>query len=247
MRNLYGSIRLTAAALLLVGATLPSHALPVIANGGFESGLAGWTRVDQLGSEGTFAAQTGTASPVNGFSVPPPPGGTTAAMTDAQGPGAHLLYQDFVASAGSGLLRFDLFIANDASAFFAPNTLDFATPTLNQQVRVDIVRPTVDPFTMAGSDILRTLFVSTPGSPLTSGYTTISTYIGDLLAANAGQTLRLRFAETDNVFTLRAGVDNVSIVAAVPEPGSTLLLLAAALPLWLGWRGGRAAVRTRRT
>ena len=34
-----------------------------ITNGGFESGLAGWTRADQLGSEGTFALQTGAVSP----------------------------------------------------------------------------------------------------------------------------------------------------------------------------------------
>lgn len=233
MRNLSRSIRHTAALLVVASATLPAQALPIIVNGGFESGFAGWTRVDQIGSEGTFALQTGTTSPVNGATVPAPPGGTNAAMTDAQGPGAHVLYQDFLASAGSGLLRFDLFIDNDADAFSAPNTLDFATPTLNQQVRVDIVRATIDPFTMAGGDILRTLFVSSPGSPLTSGYTTISTYIGDLLAATVGQTLRLRFAETDNVFTMRAGVDNVAIVAAVPEPVTALLVLAALGPLWL--------------
>src|SRR5437016_4892918 len=70
-----------------------------INNGGFESGFAGWTRADQLGSEGTFALQTGTASPVNGTTVPAPPGGSTAAMTDAQGPGSHVLYQSFTVTA----------------------------------------------------------------------------------------------------------------------------------------------------
>src|SRR3954466_7364699 len=67
-----------------------------INNGGFESGFSGWTRADQLGSEGQFALQTGTVSPVNAFTVAAPPQGTPAAMTDAFGPGSHVLYQDFL-------------------------------------------------------------------------------------------------------------------------------------------------------
>ena len=89
-----------AAVLLGLAATSPVHAIPVIANGGFEAGFASWTRVDQLGSEGTFFSQSGTLSPVNGDPVPAPPQGTTAAMTDAPGPGSHVLYQDFAATAG---------------------------------------------------------------------------------------------------------------------------------------------------
>ena len=76
-----------------------------------------WTRADQLGSDGTFSLQAGTLSPVNGDPVPAPPGGTYAAMTDAQGPGSHVLYQDFVVSASSATLSFDLFIGNRADAF----------------------------------------------------------------------------------------------------------------------------------
>src|SRR4051794_13636001 len=112
-----------------------------ITNGGFESGFSNWTRSDQTGSEGTFALQTGTTSPVNGAVVPAPPGGTTAAMTDAQGPGSHVLYQDFTVTAPvpAATLLFDLFIANGAGTFFPASTLDFSTPTLNQQARVDIL------------------------------------------------------------------------------------------------------------
>jgi hypothetical protein len=85
-----------AAVVLGLAATLPVHAIPVIANGGFEAGLTSWTKSDQLGSEGTFFSQSGTSSPVNGDPVPAPPEGTKAAMTDAEGPGSHVLYQDFV-------------------------------------------------------------------------------------------------------------------------------------------------------
>ena len=55
----------------------------LISNGGFESGFSGWTRADQFGSDGTFFVQTGPSSPVNGFSVPAPPEGSKAAMTDS--------------------------------------------------------------------------------------------------------------------------------------------------------------------
>ncbi len=56
---------------------------------------------------------------------------------------------------------------------------------------------------------------------LVSGHTTIATDIGALLAAHAGEALRLRFAETDNLAQFQVGLDNVRI-DVVPEP-STLL------------------------
>ncbi len=206
---------------------LPSTAAPTITNGGFEAGFTGWTRVDQLGSDGTFFLQAGTASPVNGDPVPAPPEGTTAAMTDAQGPGSHVLYQDFLASTANAMLLFDLFLGNRDTDFFAPASLDFSTPTLNQQARVDIMLASADPFSVAAADILQNLYQTASGDPLVSGYSTHSADISAVLTANAGQTLRLRFAETDNVFTFQLGVDDVRIQAAVPEPGSALLLVAA--------------------
>ena len=63
------------------------------------------------------------------------------------------------------------------------------------------------------------------GDPLVAGYRTFATEIGAVLAANSGQMLRLRFAETDNVAQMQLGVDNVAIaVSAIPEPASTALL-----------------------
>jgi hypothetical protein len=211
-------------------AGVPSaHALPILDNGGFESGFASWARVDQTGSEGTFELQSGTTSPVNGDPVPAPPEGTTAAMSDAQGPGTHVLYQDFVATADAATLSFELFIGNRANAFVTPATLDFSTPALNQQARVDIVTTTANPFSVAPADILLNLYQTQPGDPLVSGYTTVQTDITALLAAHSGQTLRLRFAETDNVFTLQMGVDNVRFASPtqVPEPAPALLFAAA--------------------
>src|SRR6266436_6148059 len=147
-----------AAVLLGLAATSSVHAIPVIANGGFESGLTSWTRVDQLGSEGTFFSQSGTLSPVNGNPVPAPPEGSMAAMTDADGPGSHVLYQDFAATAGGAALSFALFIGNRADRFVPPASLDFSTPALNQQARVDILKNTTDPFSVAATDVLLNLY-----------------------------------------------------------------------------------------
>jgi len=216
-------------------ATVASAA--TINNGTFETGLTGWTRVDQVGSEGSFGVQTGTVSLVNGFPVPAPPEGSRAAMTDAQGPGAHILYQDFVVPTGllNPTLTFMLYINNQASAFATPNSLDFSTPTLNQQARVDILTTSADPFSVVGADILQSVFQTQVGDPLVSGYRSYSADLTSLFSSRAGQRLRLRFAETDNVLNFNLGVDNVSIDAAgaaVPEPGYLLpiggLLLAVA-------------------
>ena len=218
--------------VVLCASNGPLHAAPVITNGGFESGFAGWARVDQTGSDGGFALQSGIASPSNGDPVPAPPAGLFAAMTDGFGPGSHVLFQDFVASVANATLRFDLFLGNRADRYATPASLDFALTnvngalTLNQQARVDILRAGADPFSVAAADILMTLYRTQVGDALVSGYSAISTDIGALLAAHAGEALRLRFAETDNLAQFQVGIDNVRI-DVVPEP-STVLLFAVA-------------------
>jgi len=232
----------TATVVLALVAAAPARAVPLIVNGGFESGFTGWTVADAIGSDGTFFLQSGTASPINSDPVPAPPGGSFAAMSDAQGPGSHVLYQDFnvPASPGTAVLSFDLFIGNRADEFFTPSppSLDFSTPALNQQARVDIMLAGTDPFSVMASDVLLSLFQTNPGDPLISGYASYSADLTALVNANAGQTLRLRFAETDNVFTFQLGVDNVSLEtqAVVPEPTSWLLLATGLGALLISWR-----------
>jgi len=215
---------------LLFALSAPMSAA-LITNGGFESGLTGWSRADQLGSEGTFFLQSGTMSPVNGLPVMAPPQGTRAAMTDAAAGGSHVLYQDFVVptQAGTSSVTFSLFINNLADAFFTPFTLDWSTPTLNQQARVDITTTTADPFSVAAADVLQNLYLTQVGNPSTSGYTTVVRDVTTLLQTHAGQTLRLRFAEADNVNIFNLGVDAVDFtVGAVPEP-STWSMIAGGL------------------
>lgn len=224
----------------------------LISNGGFESGLAGWTTVNQSGSEGTFQLQAGTVSPVNGDPVPPPPGGTAAAMTDALGPGAHAVYQSITLNAlvPTTILEFDLFAGNRSDAFRAPNTLDFSTPSLNQQARVDILRSGADPFSVDPNDVLQRLFQTLPGDPLVSGYTHYSVDITTVLNSHLNQPLVLRFAETDNVAPFQFGVDNVLTATGgtsnVPDEASTsMLVLVVVGTCWAGSR--RTAVLSRQS
>jgi len=221
--------------------TTQLQAQELITNGGFEAGFGGWTTLNQVGSDGAWFLQSGTNSPVNSFAVPAPPGPTNAAMTDSQAGGSRLLYQDFTVpfTLSVATLQFDLYINNHANAFFSPASLDFSLPALNQQMRVDILTTSANPFSVAPGDVLLNIFQTQPGNPLVSGYTTITTDLAAFLSAHPGETLRLRIAAVDNVNFLNVGVDRVSL--AVPEP-STL----AAVLTGFGFLGAVFARRRRR-
>jgi hypothetical protein len=216
------------AALFAACLTITAEAQQLITNGSFESGFTGWTRTDQVGSDSTWLLQNGTVTPVNSFTVPAPPGGTNAAMTDAAGPGAHLLYQDFVVplTMSVATLSFDVYLNNHASAFFSPATLDFSTPTLNQQFRVDVITTAANPFSVTVADVLMSVYGTQPGNPLVAGYNSLTFDLSALFAAHPGETLRLRFAEVDNINFFNVGVDRVSIM--IPEPGTVSLLVFGA-------------------
>jgi hypothetical protein len=218
-------------ALILFACAAPLPAAELLLNGGFELNFTSWTRVDQAGSDGTFAIQTGTFSPVNGDTVPAPPGPTRAAMSDSGAPGSHLLYQDFlVPSAPQFLLSLDLFLGNRGGLYASPASLDFGINGFNQQFRLDIVTTGAAPFSLAAADVLANLYQTQPGNPLVSGYNHLSFDVSSLLNSRVGQTVRLRFAEVDNQGAFQVGVDNVSLQSgAVPEPGTMLLTAGACL------------------
>lgn len=224
---------LISAAALTIAAT-GAQAVSLIANGSFEAGLSSWSTVDQVGSDGAFFSQTGTSSPLNAFSVAAPVHGLRAAMTDSGAGGSHVLYQDFTipADVTAGSVSFQLYLNNGAETYFNPAHLDWAqfnqagTLNLNQQARVDIITTSADPFSTAPADVLANLFRTDAATPAITGYNSFSFDLSALFVARAGQTLRLRFAETDNVNFFNFGVDDVS-VTAVPAPAAGLLALGS--------------------
>jgi len=253
MQNLSLKRNLMFAAGFAAGAIgVSAHAGQLIVNGGFESGFTAWNVVDQAGSGGTFFQQSGTTSPMNADTVPAPPGGQWAAMTDGDNPGSHVLYQDFVVTSPGGVLSFDLFIGNRADRFVGPTsgalafdlTSQTGSQTLNQQARVDIMKASADAFSVAVADVLANLVLTHVGDSLISGYTHYQVDLGTLFSTHQGETLRLRFAETDNLAAFQLGVDNVSL-NQVPEPGS-LSLLAVGLA-GLGTRRSSKAAKAKST
>jgi hypothetical protein len=208
--------------LLLVSFSPGSvRAASLILNGGFESGFTNWNVADETGGATSgWLIQTGTMSPLNMISVPAPPQGSQAAMTDAGGAGSHALYQSFTVASGSTVtLAFDLFVGNQAGFFTpSPESLDFNVIP-NQQARVDILSgttSTANAFTL--SSVVDNVL---DPSVSTLTYTHYSFNITN--AVGAGGTFTLRFAEVDNQNIFNLGVDNVSIVTSavtVPEPSS---------------------------
>lgn len=239
-------IGLVLVAIAVVTYPQRAFATPLLLNGDFEAGggsFTGWTVVNQAGGSGNWLIQTGTTSPISGFGVPSPPGPTHAAMTDQTGPGSHVLFQDFVVPAdlSSANLSFDLFLGNRDGAFDTPASLDY-TVVPNQQARIDILTSTANPFSVTASDVLLSLYQTHSGDPLVSGYTLETFDLLAFLSAHSGQTLTLRFAETDNQNFFQMGVDLVNLdvtESAVPEP-ATLTLTA------LGLAGILRRVRRRR-
>lgn len=255
--NVLAAWRQILVAILAFGALTPAHAIPTfIVNGGFESGFSGWTRADQIGSDGTFGIQSDADSVTvaTGQPVPPSPEGSNAAMTDAGGPGSHVLYQDFVVGSGPYLLGFDLFIGNRDldSQFYAGPGLDFSATfqdgsfNLNQQARVDILAVGSDPFSIG--DVQLNLFQTNAGDTIIlDAYQSFAIDLTAFLAPRVGQTLRLRFAEVDNVNIFNFGVDNVRFETgtSVPEPSTTLLLGAAAIAIAVSRRRAQPRAASR--
>lgn len=212
----------------------PVFAQELIQNGDFETGtLANWTIQNQEFTDGFWLIQTGTTTPIYGNTVPAPPQGSFAAMTDQNAGGSRVLYQNFVVPTGisSATLSFQYSLQNLAADFVTPNSLDYLTMA-NQQARVDITTSTAGEFSMAESDVLLNIYRTEVGDQTITEYFSVSTDLTAFLQAHEGETLRLRFAEVDNQNLFHNGVDQVSLVVSTgssvsaPEPATLALLLA---------------------
>jgi len=189
-----------------------------IVNGDFETGnLTGWTQANNPLGNGEWRVYS--AASTAEIPVPPPPAGLYAAVTIQEFIGTRILYQDVTLEPFySHRLSLIAYYRTDASLVTPiPNTLASGNaeggPPENEQYRIDVIRPTAPIDSVNPADILATLFATKTGDPKELAPTTFATD----LTPFAGQTVRLRLAEVDNIGPLQAGVDSVSIQSALPS------------------------------
>jgi len=209
-------VGLLLALLAAVVGSATASAAELAVNGGFETnGGAGssvfgnWTVLRESSSPlavGNFFAQTGVRSPGARLDVASPTAGSFAAMVDQAGPGRTQIYQDIaVPLTGPVWLSLRLYVQNQANEFAAPASLDFNVVP-NQQVRVDVMSPAAAAWDV-GSGVLTNAFATADSTQRGGNYFPVSIN----LAPFAGQSVRIRVAEVDNVAGLVVGVDQVSV------------------------------------
>jgi hypothetical protein len=209
---------LIAAALVLVQAPGGAAAATVV-NGDFESGtLDGW-HVHRATEAGNWFAYEGTAAPIGSKRPKPaapvqaPPQGTHAATTDEANPDTLILYQDIALEPGFDhqLSLLAYYNSYEPIAVPTPDTLsvdeEVLMGQLNQQFRIDVMKPDAPLESVDPGDILRTVFVTKPKDPTTMAPTRLTAN----LSAFAGQTVRLRIANAMDEEVFNAGVDAISI------------------------------------
>jgi hypothetical protein len=203
-----------------------SAAAATVVNGDFEAGtLNGW-QVQNFPTpsspENNWFAYTGTTAPSSGNSIPAPPQGNFAAISDQGGAGTHVLYQDVALEPyyRHSLSLIAYYHSHAPIAVPTPDTLSFTggpgettVEQPNQQYRIDVMKPTAPILSVNPADILAVVFGTKVGAPEEMGPTQ---FTADL-SAFAGQTVRLRFVEVDNQLFFNAGVDAVGIASTAPS------------------------------
>jgi hypothetical protein len=195
--------------ILVCAGALAAAAGAAVLNGGFESDFDSWSS-DSTGS-GAWQAFGGANLPFSGHTALPPFGGSLAATFDQSGPSSGVLYQDVTVEPGAATLSFWLAYDNQAEEWVDPGSLD--TGVQNQQIRVDVLDLTADPWSTDPADVLATVFRSADGMPFSQGY---QRHTFDL-SPWVGQTVRLRFAAADTLFYLSVAVDDVQLVPYAQE------------------------------
>jgi hypothetical protein len=154
-----------------------------------------------------------------------PPQGSWAAVTDERRPDTAILFQDIALEPNWTHQLTMTFYYHSFAPIKVPNpdTLALPRPELvpieeeakptQQQVRVDVMKPTAPIESLNPGDILTTLFASTDGDPQSLSPTQLTAN----LTPFAGQTVRLRIANAVNDGPFNVGVDAVSIASTPPS------------------------------
>ena len=184
-----------------------------VVNGDFETGnLTGWQQFNQFGANEWFTYDKEEAEAESFF---PPPFGNFAAVDTQGNPDLGILYQDIALEpAYTHHLAMTLYyISNAPITVPDPPTLDI-TGEDNQQVRVDVIKPTAPIASVNPADILVTLFANKNGDSVSLTPTLLTAD----LTPFGGQTVRLRIANAVNRNIFNTGLDGVSITSTPPPP-----------------------------
>jgi hypothetical protein len=202
-----------------------------VVNGNFESGnLEGWHVFSTSPEVGDWFSYEGTTPPFSlrgkgrgTGEVPPPPQGRYGAVADELDPVTTILYQDVeLAPEMKHQLSLRTFYASDRPlAVPTPDTLspleEETGGHVNQQFRIDVMRPEAPLESLAPEDLLRTVFETHAGDPASMPPTRMTAN----LTPFAGQTVRLRFAVAATKEALNAGLDEVSVTSTPPGAPTT--------------------------
>jgi hypothetical protein len=222
MKTKHALAAVLAAALSMAAAT-GVQAGERLANGGFETGdFSGWAANVQAGSSGDLSvvANVNGNAPFSGIGyLANPGGGNFIALSDQTGPGSYSLVQAFTTTGGLTKISFDLFANNYDGAPI--DGRDYTGDPV-QNVLVDILKAGADPFTTNAADVIATLYGPGADDPATNP-NAFNHYLTSLSLASG--TYQIRFAETDNQSFFNMGVDNVSVLAGVPEPTAWAMMI----------------------
>ena len=234
LRSRLGPAAIAAAAGALLALPTGAGAATVV-SGDFETGnLSGWTTRNEIAdfpAPGGWFAHSGTEAPISTEieevgeeefeefprSAPAPPQGTFGAISDEDGPGTHILYQDVFLEPGNSHTLSMLVYYRSEEPIAAPETLSAGTPGVpNQQYRIDVMRPSAPVDSVSPADILATIYRTAAGAPQVVTPTPVTAD----LTPFAGRTVRLRLAEVDNLLFFNAGADAISIASVAPPPSN---------------------------
>lgn len=206
---------------MFLSPTLAAQTNSVI-NGDFETGdFTGWTTVDSGGGE--LSIYSGEITPISGHTIPAPPNGQFASVSDQFSPSSFILYQDITIPSDvvSANLTFLLYYRNYFEVWLNDGSLSHTG--VNQHLRIDIMDPDA-PVDDVDSGVLLNILLTADDDSFEFGYELVEAN----LDAFIGQTIRIRFAEVGTESYFNMAIDDVAVSVqhnSIPVPANHPLAL----------------------